>query len=61
MSARIFERNAVVALQHAGVVGGHIESGRGVEIAADVLDLFGDALRRALRGALERHVLEQMR
>ena len=36
-------------------------TGRGVEVAADGLDLLGDLARGAARGALERHVLEQMR
>ena len=34
--------------------------GRGVEVAADILDRLADLARRAAAGALEHHMLEQM-
>ena len=55
------ERERHVGLEHARVIGGGFDRGAGVEIAADRLDLLGDLARGAPRGALERHVLEQMR
>ena len=55
------ERERHVGLEHARVIGGGLVTGRGVEIAADRLDLLGDLARGAPRRALERHVLEQMR
>ena len=55
------ERERHVGSQHARVVGGGLDRGRGVEVAADRLDLLGDLARGAPRRALERHVLEQMR
>ena len=50
-----------VLLEHAGVVGGRLDAGRGVDLAADRFDLLGDLDRRAGLGALEGHVLEEMR
>ncbi len=50
-----------VGLEHAGVIGGHLDAGAGIEVAADRLDLLGDLARGAARRALERHVLEEMR
>ena len=55
------ERERHIGLEHARVVGGGFHAGGGIEIAADRLDLLGDLARGAPRGALERHVLEQMR
>ena len=55
------ERERHVGAQHARVIGGGLDAGRGVEIAADRLDLLGDLARGAALGALERHVLEEMR
>ena len=46
--------------QHAGVIGGLLARGVGVQLAADVLDRLGDAARRALLRALEGHVLEHV-
>ena len=50
-----------VGLEHARVIGRHLDAGAGIEIAADRLDLLGDLARGAARRALERHVLEEMR
>ena len=55
------EREADILLQHLGVVRGAFARGIGVEVAADRLDLLGDGERAAPLGALERHVLEEMR
>ncbi len=55
------ERQRHVFLQHLGVVGGALARGIGVEVAADRLDLLGDVAGAAPFGALERHVLEEMR
>ena len=52
---------ADVGLQHAGEIGGGLQAGGGVELAADRLDLLGDVAGAAPLGALERHVLEQVR
>ncbi len=43
------ERDAVVALEHAGEVGRRLHAGRGIELAADLLDLLGDLLGAAPR------------
>ena len=53
--------SADVLLQHLGVIGGALARGVGVEVAADRLDLLGDGAGAAPLGALERHVLEEMR
>ena len=55
------QRQRHVGLEHARIVGGGFDRGRGIEIAADRLDILGDLTRGPPRGALERHVLEQMR
>ena len=36
------DRQRHVVVQHAGVVGGGLDAGRGVDLAADILDLRGD-------------------
>ncbi len=53
-------REGHVGAQYAGVVGGGLAAGVGVDVAADVLDLLGDAARGPGAGALERHVLEKV-
>ncbi len=58
--AQNVERKRQVFAQHARVIGGRVDAGRGVEIAADRLDLLGDVLGAAPRGPLEGHVLEEM-
>ncbi len=58
--AQDVERERHVLAQHAGVIGGGVDTGRGVEVAADILDLFGDLLGAAARRALEGHVFEEM-
>ena len=60
MSAIRFDGQRQVAGQDAGVVGGVVARGVGVERAADGLDLLGDGAGGAGGGALERHVLEQV-
>ena len=55
------ERERHVVLEHARIVSGALGAGRGVEIAADRLDLLGDLTGRAPPRALERHMLEEMR
>ena len=55
------ERQRHVVLEHARIVGGAFGAGRGVQIAADRLDLLGDLTGRAPPRALERHMLEEMR
>ena len=55
------ERERHVGAQHARVIGRGLDAGRRIEVAADRLDLLGDLARGAVRGALERHVLEEMR
>ena len=55
------ERQRHVGLHHPRIIGGGLGRGAGVEIAADRLDLLDDLARGAPRGALERHVFEQMR
>jgi hypothetical protein len=45
--------------EHAGVERGGLDAGRGVDLAADILDLRGD-LKALRRRALEGHVFEQM-
>ena len=61
MSARMSSASGSVLLQHLGVIGGALARGIGVEVAADRLDLLGDGEGAAALGALERHVLEEMR
>ena len=55
------ERQRHVRLHHPRIIGGGFGRGAGIEIAADRLDLLDDFARAAPGGALERHVLEQMR
>ena len=55
------ERERHVLLQHLRVIGGALARGIGVEMAADRLDLLGDRAGAAPLGALEGHVLEEMR
>ena len=49
-----------VVAKHARVEGGRLDAGRGIDLAADILDLRGDLPGAAPFGALEGHVLEQM-
>ena len=55
------ERQRHVGLEYPRVIGGGLGAGRGVEIAADRLDLLGNLPGAAPPRALERHVLEEMR
>jgi hypothetical protein len=55
------DRKRHVGLEHAGEIGGGFGARCRVEVAADLLDLLGDLPRGAALGALERHVLEQVR
>jgi hypothetical protein len=55
------QRQRHVGLHDAGVIGRGLGGGAGIEIAADRLDFLDDFARRAPRGALERHMFEQMR
>ena len=50
-----------VVLEDPGIVGGGLDAGRGIDLAADRLDLLGDVDGRAGIGTLEGHVLEEMR
>jgi hypothetical protein len=50
-----------VVLEDAGIVGGRLDRGCGVDLAADRLDLLGDVDGRPPLGALEGHVFEKMR
>ena len=61
MSPMMSAASASVFLQHLDVVGGLLARGVGVDVAADRLDLLGDLRGRAALGALERHVLEEVR
>ena len=53
-------RQRHVGGQHAGVIGGHLSAGIGVDIAAHILDRLGDLQRAAPLGALERHMFKEM-
>ena len=55
------ERLRPVILEDAGVIGGGLHAGRGIDLAAGGFDLLGDGLGGAPFGALEGHVLEEMR
>ena len=55
------ERQRHIGLHHPRIIGGGFGRGAGVEIAADRLDFLDDFARRAPRGALERHMFQQMR
>ena len=46
MSARISSATPIVALEHAGEIGGGLQAGGGIELAADLLDLLGDVAGR---------------
>jgi hypothetical protein len=59
--AQDIQREAEILAQHPRVIGGRVDAGGGVELAADRLDLLGDGLRAAPVGALEGHMLEKMR
>ena len=61
MSDEHVERQRYVGLHHPRIIGRGFGRGAGVEIAADRLDFLDDLARRAPRGALERHMFEQMR
>ena len=50
-----------VGSQNTCVVGGRLDRGPGIEIAANRFDLLGDLTRRTPGRAFEGHVLEQMR
>ena len=54
------ERQRSVFGQHAGVIGRRLAGRVGVQVAADILDLFRDGEGRPARRALERHMLEKM-
>ena len=60
MSAEDVDRQRRVLGQDAGVVIGVFDAGRGVQLAADGLDLFSNVPRRPAFGALEGHVLQQV-
>src|SRR5690554_783444 len=49
-----------VVLEHPGEITGVLDRSRGIEIAAYILDGFGDLQRVARGGALEGHVFEQV-
>src|ERR1700754_543694 len=55
------ERQWHVGLHHARIISGGLRRRAGVEVAAYRFDLLDDLARGARRGALEGHVLEQMR
>jgi hypothetical protein len=54
------ERERHVGREHARVIGRALDTGRGVEVAADGLDLLGDLAGGSPRGALEGHMLQEM-
>jgi hypothetical protein len=58
--AQDVESEPEILAQHARVIRGRVDPGRGVQLAADRLDLLGDILGAAPRGALEGHMLEEM-
>ena len=55
------EHHGRVGAEHARVIGGELDRRRRVEVAARALDLLDDGAGAALAGALEGHVLDQMR
>ncbi len=55
------ERQAAILAQHPGVIGGVLDAGGGVQVAAGAFDGFGDGAGVAARRALEGHMFEQMR
>ena len=58
--AQDVEGKPEILTQHACVIRRRVDSGRGVELAANRLDLLGDVLRASPGGALEGHVLEEV-
>jgi hypothetical protein len=58
--AQDVERKRQILAQHTGVIGGGIDAGRGVELAADRLDLLGDVPRAPSRRPLEGHMLKEV-
>ncbi len=50
-----------VGLEDTGVIGRGFDAGAGIEVAADGLDCLRELARVAALGALEGHVLEEMR
>jgi hypothetical protein len=50
-----------VVAHHARIIGGRVDAGRRVQLAAHRLDLLGDILRGPARRSLEGHVLQEMR
>ena len=55
------ERKRHVGAQNAGIIGGRLGRGGGIEIAPYRFDLLRDLARGAARRALEGHVLEEVR
>ena len=56
----VYRKRHVVG-EHAGVVGSRLDAGRGIDLAADILDIRGNLKGAATAGSLERHVFKQMR
>ena len=54
------ETEAHIGSQHPRVIGGHVARGVGVNVAAHILDRFGDLQRTARCRTFERHVFEEM-
>ena len=59
--AQDIEGEPEILTQHARVICRGVDAGRGVQFAADLLDLLCDVLGTAASGALEGHMLEEMR
>ena len=55
------EREPGVVGEEMRIIGGLLDAGRGVEVAAGRLDLLGERAGRAAARALEGHMLEQVR
>ncbi len=55
------ERQSDVGAHDAGKIACPLDAGFGVEVAADVLDRLRDVARASFAGALERHVLQEVR
>jgi hypothetical protein len=49
-----------VVAQHPGIIGGGLDTGGGIDLAADILDFGGDLEGAAPSGSLERHVFKQV-
>ena len=58
--AQDVEGEAEILAQHARVIGRRVDAGRGIQLAANRLDLLGDVLSAPPRRALEGHMLEEM-